>query len=359
MSDERTDKTYVDRLIDEKALQRYLEDQLGPSDHFKVERHEAGHSNETIFLEWDGAEYVLRRPPAGETAEKAHDVLREYQIYSALHDTSVPIPDPVLACEDNSIIGSDFYIMDRVVGDVIRGAEPERFAPPDHREQIGQELVDTLVEIHTLDLQTAGLSDLGHPEGYLERQIDRWTKQFEWAFETTAETRQVPGFERIQAFLYESIPEDSRHTLVHGDYKLDNVMFGPGTPPEIVSVLDWELCTRGDPFIDLAWMLSFWPVPDAGPFGSLETVPEFRTTTGFLDRSELVTRYERLTEGTFESSGFYRTLSFYKNAAMCEMFYARYLNGDADDPTYPRMETVVPEIMEGALDIIEGDDEIA
>lgn len=359
MSDDGTDHTYVDRLIDERALEAYLQEQLGPSDHFEVERHEAGHSNETIFVEWSGTDYVLRRPPAGETAETAHDVLREYRIYSAVHGTAVPVPTPVLACEDESIIGSEFYLMERLDGDVIRDAEPDRFATPEHRERIGQALVDTLVEIHTLNLEAAGLDDLGHPEGYLERQIDRWTKQFEWAFETTTETRPVPGFERIRDFLYDSIPDDQRHTLVHGDYKLDNVMFGPDTPPEIVSVLDWELCTRGDPFIDLSWMIAFWPVPDDGPLGSLETVPNFRTTTGFPDRSELVARYESQTGWTFDHSAFYRTLTFYKNAAMCEMFYARYLNGDADDPTYPKMETVVPSLMRKAVEILEGNDELA
>lgn len=358
MADEGTDQSYVDRLIDEHALETYLHDRLGPSERFAVERHEAGHSNETLFVEWGDTEYVLRRPPAGETADTAHDVLREYRIYSAVHGTDVPVPTPVLACEDESVIGSEFFLMERLHGDVIRGAEPERFATPDSREGIGRTLVDTLVEIHTIDLNATGLADLGHPEGYLERQIDRWTKQFEWAFETTTETRPVPGFERIRDFLYESIPTDNRHTLVHGDYKLDNVMFATETPPEIVGVLDWELCTRGDPFIDLAWMLSFWPVPDPGPLGSLDTVPDFRAPSEFLDRSDLVDRYESRTGWTFEHSDFYRTLTFYKNAAMCEMFYARYLNDDADDPTYPDMETVVPDLMEKAVDILEGDDKL-
>jgi aminoglycoside phosphotransferase (APT) family kinase protein len=358
MSDNGDDQAYVERLIDDRALKAYLRDQLGPCDGFEVERHEEGHSNETIFVQWGETEYVLRRPPAGETADTAHDVLREYRIYSAVHETPVPVPTPVLACEDESVIGSEFYLMERVTGDVIRESEPDRFATPDYRRQIGETLVDTLVEIHTLDVEDAGLGDLGRPEGYLERQIDRWTKQFEWAFETTAETRPVPGFEQIRDFLYDSIPDNHRHTLVHGDYKLDNVMFGPGTPPEVVAVLDWELCTRGDPFIDLAWMLSFWPVPDPGPLGSLETVPDLRETTEFLNRSELVARYESQTGWTFENSDFYRTLTFYKNAAMCEMFYARYLNDDADDSTYPDMETVVPDLMQKAVEILEGDDTI-
>jgi aminoglycoside phosphotransferase (APT) family kinase protein len=364
------DADYYRRLVDEDALADYLAEHLGPADHFEVERHAEGHSNETLFVTWGSRELVVRRPPPGETAEKAHDVLREYRVVDALQDTAVPLPNTVLACDDHSVIGSDFYVMDRLEGVVAREAEPERFATPSHRAAVGNGLVDTLAAIHQVDYEAVGLGDFGHPAGFAQRQVRRWTEQLMWAFDTTAEQREVPELYDVMEWLEDEAPSDHPHTLVHGDYKLDNVMFrleGAGGPPDdrtaeggddlpsITGVFDWEMSTLGDPRTDLGWMLVYWrdagdPSPLAPEFG-----PQFTDREGYPTREDLVDRWEAATGYEFEHERFYRTLAVYKLAGLGEMFYARHLNGDADDPLYPKMESTVPALAERALEIIDGD----
>ena len=349
------DGEYLDRLVDEDALAAYLEEELGPAGRFAVERHPEGHSNETLYVTWGDRELVVRRPPPGETAETAHDVLREYRVTSALSETAVPVPEPVLACEDHTVLGCDFYVMEHLAGDVIRDEEPDRFANPASRERIGRELVDTLAAIHAVDYESVGLGDFGRPDGYTERQVERWQKQLDWAFETTADRREVPELERVGAWLADNLPDEHPHALVHGDYKLDNVMFAPGTPPEVVGVFDWELSTLGDPLADVGWMLLFWH-DEGDPEPSMpELMPTFMARDGYPSRGDLVDRYERVAGRSLENARFYRALAAYKMAALGEMFYARHLNGDSDDPLYPRMESQVPALASRAIDIVEGD----
>ena len=343
-------EAYIDRLVDESALRAYLESELGDADEFTVEHHPEGHSNETLFVNWGGRDLVLRRPPAGETAESAHDVLREYRVISALTDTDVPVPTPVLACDDTSVIGGDFYLMERLDGYVIRDEEPEQFATPEHRRRIGETLIDTLARIHTVDYEAVGLGDIGRPEGYTERQVDRWGKQFEWAYETTAEHREVPHVETVREWLEANVPAEHEHTLVHGDFKLDNVMYAKRTPPEITAVFDWEMGTLGDPLADLGWMLCYW---DTDPL-SEELMPTFLDRPGYPSREEIVDRYERQSGIEFTNRRFYITLRLYMLIAVCEMFYARYLSGNSDDDLYPKMEALVPKISRRAMEVIEG-----
>jgi aminoglycoside phosphotransferase (APT) family kinase protein len=349
-------EAYFDRLVDRDALRAYLEDHLGPADTFAVERHQAGHSNETLTVEWGERELVVRRPPPGETADTAHDVLREYRVIHALQDTPVPVPPTVLACDDESIVGSDFYVMDRVDGVVLREEESERFANPQARARIGTEAVDTLAAVHEVDPDAVGLGDFGYPEGFAKRQVKRWSEQLMWAFETTAERREVPELYDAMEWLQDNAPEDHPHTLVHGDFKLDNVMFAPGTPPELVAVFDWEMSTLGDPRTDLGWLLSFWRDPkDPDP-----VLPDLSATftdrEGYPTRRELVDRWEDRTGLTYEHDRFYRALAVYKLAGLGEMFLARYVSGDADDDLYPKMEEGVPALAERTLRIIDGEE---
>ncbi len=353
MTDDAAD--YVERLVDRPALREYLTDELGPAEAFAVERHEAGHSNETLFLTWGDRDLVLRRPPAGETADTAHDVLREYRVIDALQG-EVPVPPTVLACDDEEVIGGEFYLMERVRGTVIRDAEPDRFAEPEHRERIGHELVDTLAAINDVDHEAVGLGDFGYPEGFAARQVRRWSEQLTWAFSTTAEKREVPVLYEVMEWLQDNAPDEHPHRLVHGDYKLDNVMFAPGTPPDLVAVFDWELSTLGDPRTDLGWLLSFWRDPkDPEPVLAELSAP-LTDREGYPTRRELVDRWEERTGLPYEHDRFYRTLAVYKLAAMGEMFLARYMAGDADDPLYPEMEWAVPNMGERAKRIIEGEE---
>jgi aminoglycoside phosphotransferase (APT) family kinase protein len=346
---------YVDRLVDETALTTYLETALGPASSVAVKRHDEGHSNETLFVEWDDRNLVLRRPPAGETADTAHDVLREFRVIDALQDTAVPVPETVLSCEDEAVIGGEFYLMAEAAGDVIRDEEPDRFAAPEHRRRIGEELVDGLVAVHEVDYEAVGLGDFGHPEGFTERQVERWQQQVDWASEVTAQEREVPELDAVGEWLTNNVPEDHPQTLVHGDYKLDNVLFGPGTPPELTAVFDWELSTLGDPRTDLGWLLLFWH-DEADPDPALSALmPTFTARDGYPTRDELVERYEARAGVAFDHPVFYRTLAGYKMCALGEMFYRRYLDGNAADPLYPEMGEGVPTLAKRTLEIAEGE----
>ena len=349
---------YLDRLYDEERLAQFLGREVRscePGGGLTVEYHRAGHSNETLFVGWGDEEFVIRRPPAGETADAAHDVLREYRVMTALKDTGVPVPRTVAACDDHSVIGSEFYLMERLRGDVIRDEEPDRFAALDLRRRLSVGFVDTVVEIHTLDPESVGLDDLGHPDGYTERQVKRWTEQLRWAFEVTADDRLVPELRTVADWLAANVPEEYDQTLLHGDYTLDNVMFGPGTPPELVGVFDWEMSTRGDPMMDLGWMLAHWYDPKDPAFDDpLNSRVEARP--GYLTRRELLNRYEERTGRAFSNERFYRTFGVFKTASACEMMYRRHLEGNADNPNYPLMEEYVPTLGERAHRIIDGEE---
>jgi aminoglycoside phosphotransferase (APT) family kinase protein len=351
---------YFRRLVDVERLREYLEAELGPTDEYDVRRHSEGHSNETLFVTWGEKELVVRRPPPGEIADNAHDVLREFHVVDALQDTEVRVPPAVLASDDHDVMGSDFYVMARVEGDVLRSGEPERFQDPQAREKIGEELVDTLAEIHAVDYEAQGLEvgDFGYPPGFTERQVRRWSEQLMWAFDVTTDEREVSELYDVMEWLYDNVPEDPPATLVHGDYKLDNVMFGPGDDPEIAAVFDWEMSTLGDPFTDLGWMLSYWwdekdPIPPAGTDTLNKT---FMKHEDYPTRKELVTRYENITGYEFENEQFYRVLAVYKLAGLGEMFFRRYLEGNSDDPMYPKMREGVPALADRALRIIGGDE---
>ncbi|WP_129113474.1 phosphotransferase family protein [Halegenticoccus tardaugens] len=348
------DRSYADRLVDERRLRAYLASELGDAETFDVEWHQKGHSNETLFVTWGDRDLVLRRPPPGETADTAHDVGREFRVMSALQGTAVPAPSTVLHCEDDSVIGSEFYLMERVDGEVVRLDEPERFAAPDRRAAVGRELVDSLAAIHNLDYESVGLGDFGDPDGYLRRQIDRWKKQLQWAASRTNRPNGLPGRDEVEAWLDDACPEEADGTLVHGDYKLDNVIVAPGTPPQVNAVVDWELCTLGAPLSDLGWMLLFWHDDPSDEPPIPELMPAFTAREGYPDRLELVERYENRTGVAFEHPTFYLVLATYKLAGVCEMFYARHLAGDSDDPLYAAMDEGTPSLIAYTQDAIRG-----
>ena len=350
-----SDSTYLDRLVDAECLEAYLRDAFGPAETFSFERHAEGHSNETLFLTWGDRDLVMRRPPPGETAETAHDVLREYRVVDALVDTLVPVPETVRACTDHDVIGSDFYLMERESGDVLRDDEPERFTDPDARERVGEALIESLAAIHGVDYADVGLDDFGRPSGYTQRQVDRWTNQLDWAFETTGSVREVPELVAVGDWLAENVPEDHPETLVHGDFKLDNVMYGPTAFPEIVAIFDWELSTLGDPLADLGWLLLFWYEKGDPDVVMPDLMATFTAREGYPTRAELIAQYEAMTGRTFRYERFYRALAAYKMAALGEMFFARYLHDDSDDPLYPKMEAQVPALAERTLAHVNGE----
>jgi len=346
--------TDPEELVDEDALRGFLAEHLGDEATFDAERHDQGFSNETVFVTWGDRELVLRRPPVGETAETAHDVLREYTAMDALQDTDVPVPSTVAACDDLDVIGAEFYVMDRVEGDVVRFSEPDRFATPDARGEVAEEVVETLAAVHTVDVDAVGLSDFGNPEGFTRRQVERWTEQIEWAFEETTAERDVPELREVGDWLNENAPGEHPHALVHGDYKLDNLVFARDEP-RTAAVLDWEMSTVGDPLCDLGWLLFFWR--DEGDEESKITrtmLPQFTKEDGYPSRDEVVGMYEEAAGVDVEDARFYRVLAAYKMCALGEMFYARYLMGNSDSTFYAMMEDGVPLLARDAVRMTEG-----
>jgi aminoglycoside phosphotransferase (APT) family kinase protein len=346
----------IDRLVDSEALSTCLTLELGAAEKYEIERFPGGHSNETLFVTWNDYDLVLRRPPPGDTAENAHDVLREYQVMDALQDTNVRVPSTVFACDDHSIVGSDFYIMERIEGLVLRNDEKERFSSPDMRRDIAEELVNRLVEIHSVDVETVGLTDFGRPDGFLTRQVSRWGEQFDWARETTAEEREIPSLRPVREWLGQNIPESPPSALVHGDYKLDNVILEPDTSPKIAAIVDWEMSTLGDPLTDLSWLLTYWQDANDNNCAIPELIPTFTRREGYPTKADLVDRYEQATGTIFKHDRFYRALAVYKLAAICEMFYRRYLDGSSDNPMYPKMRERVPTMVDWALRIIKAEE---
>ena len=333
-------------LVVEENLRDYLAKELGSAADLEVERHQAGHSNETFFLKLDGAEYVLRRPPRGAFLPSAHDVGREYRVLTALGDTNVRVPRTLLHCEDEDVIGAPFYVMERIRGVVIRDELPGYFTE-ETRSQIGDELVDSLIELHAVDVEKLELENFGRPTGYLERQLKRWTGQLEL---TLPFTRPMPDLERLGDWLRENLPTSPPTTLVHGDYKLDNVMYASEAPPKLSAILDWEMSTFGDPLADLGWMSVFWLDPDDDADGVFARTTMVTTQPGFQRRAALVQRYADATGRDVSALGWYQVLAIWKLAILLEGSYARHLAGMTDDPFFAEMEHGVPGLARKALE---------
>ncbi|MBI4259425.1 MAG: phosphotransferase family protein [Actinobacteria bacterium] len=338
-------------MVDEEALERFLDERLPGPGRVEVERHRAGHSNETFFVRRGAEEWVLRRPPRGAFLPTAHDVMREFRVLSALAGTGVRAPRPVLACEDDSVIGAPFYLMERVPGVVIRDELPPAFAdgPAGARRGIGEELVDALAELHAADFRAVGLEGWGRPAGYLERQVRRWQGQLAMA---TMYSRPLPELVAVGQWLAEHVPGSSDSAIVHGDYKLDNVAFRPEPPAHLEAIFDWEMSTLGDPLADVGWMISFWAEPDDPADLSLERGTVTRLP-GFSARPELLDRYSQRTGRSTGDLLFHTVLAVWKLAVLLEGSYARHLAGVTDDPFFAELEEGVPALAHRARELID------
>jgi aminoglycoside phosphotransferase (APT) family kinase protein len=286
---------------------------------FSFELIAGGHSNLTYrVLGQDGRALVLRRPPLGHLLASAHDMGREHRIIAALADTPVPVAPARGFCADVDVTGAPFYVMDFVEGHVIRDrATAEAVLEPSARVTAGMDLVDTLAAIHAVDIEAVGLSDLGRHEGYIARQLKRWYGQWR-----QSQTRQLRAVDEVHDLLNSRIPEQGPACIVHGDYRLDNTMIdGSG---HVIAVLDWEICTLGDPMADVGMLMVYWNGPGdetSAWTGSASTAP------GFPDRAELLARYADVSGRDVAGVDFYVAFAFWKLACILEGVYARYLAG--------------------------------
>ncbi|MDQ1617506.1 MAG: hypothetical protein QOE19_75 [Actinomycetota bacterium] len=317
-----------------------------------VRRLDKGHSNLTYVVEGGGREWILRRPPAGPLLPTAHDVAREYHVLDLLARSAatVRVPQVLAVCEDDRVIGAPFYLMERVAGVVVRDELPA-WADDTVQRALGLDLADALAEIHAAPVEPFVSAGLGRPGGYLERQLRRWAGQREGIQAAAAaaggRARELPDYDVVRDWLRAHLPVEQPPTVVHGDYKLDNVIVaepGEGAAPAtgaVAAVVDWEMATVGDPRADLGYLLSFWV--EAGeryPLGELVV-----TGTGFPSRAELVDRWE---SGTGRSAGdttWFRTLAVWKLAVLLEASYHRHLAGTTDDPLFATLATGVPDLL--------------
>jgi aminoglycoside phosphotransferase (APT) family kinase protein len=288
---------------------------------------------------------VLRRPPRPPLPPSAHDVLREARLLEAVRDAEVRTPVVVAASDDAAIIGAPFYVMECVDGAVLTTTVPPALDGDGARRAIGEELVDALVEIHAVDWRACGLEGYGKPTGYLERQLRRFAGLWEHN-----RTRELPVMEELTRWLGEHRPESGAATIVHGDYRLGNVMYAPQLPPRVVAIFDWELATIGDPLADVGYLVATWAEPgdDTELFGGVTS------EGGFPSRTELIARYEAGSGRSMSDLRWYTTLALWKAAVFLEGSYKRRLAGTTEDAFFDTLEKGVPMLAERALAIARG-----
>ena len=312
-----------------------------------------GRSNLTYLLEPadDGARLVLRRPPLGHVLPTAHDMSREYRVLSALAGTGVPVPGLLALCLDADVIGAPFYLMRYVPGLVLRTAEDGAQLTPAQARQLSESFTDMLATIHGVDLAATGLASFGRPDGYMERQLARWQRQWELSV-----TREMPGYEELTRRLAAGLPGRSgpappAGSLVHGDYRLDNMLVALASSaarPAIEAVLDWEMSTLGDPLADLGLALVYWTEPGDGDSLDVEWAPEITTGPGFLTRGEIAARYAAATGRDVSALGYYMAFGCFKLAVVLEGIHARFLQNQTVGEGFEKEGPAVPSLIQRA-----------
>ncbi len=340
---------FVETLVDPERLAAWMDVRdLETGTPIIVERITTGHSNEVFRVLRGDRTFVLRRPPRTPLSPTADDMAREFRLLSAFYGhAEVPVPEPIACCVDREVLGAPFYLMAPVDGVVVRESVPEPIAADTTPRACAFALVDVLAGIHAFDWQAGGLVDFGKPDGYLDRQVPRWLGQLE-----RYQTRRLPEVDEAGSWLQAHTPAAQPPAVIHGDYKLDNVMFAPHLPVELVAVVDWEQSTIGDPLVDLGWMLGLWIEPGEGatlgggsPFGTDADVPT---------RADLVARYGQQTGRDLSGVAFYCVLGLFKLACVMEGSYARFKAGTSDDKYFAALEAGVPALARRALEFAAG-----
>jgi aminoglycoside phosphotransferase (APT) family kinase protein len=331
----------VAELAPAEPLGDYL-DALGiGSGPARIETIGEGHSNLTFLVEREGARVVVRRPPRGPLPPSAHDVAREARLLSALRPHGTPVPEVLGICEDDSVIGAPFYVMEWIDGHVLTEAMPAALVG--EAEAIAERLVDGLVELHAVDASAAGLAGFGRPDGYLERQL----KRFGGLYETNA-TRPLPDLEAVADWLAANLPDSPPSTVVHGDYRIGNVMMAP-SPIRLAAILDWEMATIGDPLADLGYMTTMWSEPGDPP-NAVSDLSSVTREAGFPPRDFLTARYAERTGRSVDALPWYQILATWKAAIFLEGSYGRFSAGTTADPYFGNLEAGVPALAALALE---------
>ncbi|MBA2476096.1 MAG: phosphotransferase family protein [Actinobacteria bacterium] len=326
----------VERALDAAGLGE------GP---IEAERIGEGHSNVTYLLRRGAERFVLRRPPRPPLPPSAHDVLREARLLEALEPTAARTPRVLLAHADEAALGVPFYVMEPVEGVVVGAHLAPAHDTEEERRRIGTELIDALAELHAVDWRAAGLEGFGRPEGYLERQLRRFSGLWQ-----LTHTRELPLIEEVATRLARTLPASPPSTIVHGDYRLGNTIYSHAAPARLLAILDWELATIGDPLADVGYLTATYSEPGA-PDAPLQLTPVTRAT-GFPSRAELVARYERASGRSVGNLPWYQALALWKSAIFLEGNYRRWLAGTTDDAWYATLDVRVPALAEAAHELV-------
>jgi aminoglycoside phosphotransferase (APT) family kinase protein len=336
--------------LDIARLGDYLATHLPGGDRpLHVEQFLHGHSNLTYLITVGTDEWVLRRPPFGNRVKTAHDMGREYRILSRLCAVYPPAPRPALYCEDEAILGAPFYLMERRRGVILRGPHTaDRPLTPELIRQLCETLVDRMAELHALDYRAAGLEDVGKPQGYVERQVTGWIKRYQ-----DARTEPFPDVERAAAWLAENRPAESAEvSLIHNDFKFDNLVLDPADLTHILALLDWEMATIGDPLMDLGTTLAYWTqATDPEPLHFHIVGPT--NDPGSMSRQELVERYAQQTGRDVSNMLFCYVCGLFKVAVIGQQIYARYVRGMTKDPRFAGFNKLVAALGIGAVRAID------
>ncbi|MGX6443312.1 phosphotransferase family protein [Neobacillus sp. K501] len=325
-----------------KKIEQYLKEEIpGLLDApLQAKPFSAGYSNLTYFIKIGEWQAVLRRPPFGKIPPKAHDMKRESDILQKLNRVFPLAPKPYLYCEDPSIMERHFYVMEKKEGVVLDDSLPEEYKNrTDTGRLVSIAVVDTLVRLHAVDYEAASLSNLGFPDGYLKRQVHGWIKRFH-----NSKTNDIPEVEALEKWLIENIPHSPAPTIVHNDFKLNNMMFSTTNPGEVVGVFDWELSTIGDPLTDLAAMLAYWTSAGESESG----LTSVTTNPGFFSRKELLELYAKKSGRDVSQIDYYLSFAFYKIAVILQQIYYRWKIGEAADERFGKLDVGIKNLLEQA-----------
>ena len=298
-----------------------------------IKQFPSGASNLTYLIGYDNRELVLRRPPPGIKAASAHSMIREYRVISALEKEYPAVPNAFFYTDDESMLGSEFYLMDKINGVLVKDKIPAQwnFTVADHH-RFSKVIFDKLIELHTVDIQAAGLSEFGKPKGYAERQILGWNKRF-----ANAQTPDVPAFEDVREWLVANIPNEAASTLpaalIHGDYRIDNVMLDPNDPFNVVAVLDWEMAALGDPLMDLSNALAYWVHSD-DPVALKNILKQPSDAPGMMRREEVIAYYGEKTGFDISKWDFYEVYGYWRLIGILQQLYFRYVTKETLDQRF-------------------------
>lgn len=323
--------------LNEKALESFMIKALGVEQgKLSVQQFPSGFSNLTYLIEFAHEEYVLRRPPFGANIKSGHDMGREYKILSALEGNYDKAPKPILFCEDLSVLEAPFYLMERVQGTILRASTPQAAMPsPAQFQSLSTSLVDTLVELHQLDYKAIGLEDLGNPTGYIERQVVGWSKRY-----LKAKTHEVKEMEATAKWLNDHMPQSTAASLVHNDFKYDNLVLTPDEHLNVKAVLDWEMTTLGHPLMDFGTTLGYW-IHHTDPDFIAQNQLNLTTQKGNPTRGELVEMYAKKSGQNVDDIVFYFVFGVFKIAVIVQQIYYRYTLGHTQDPRFKHLDKIV------------------